>query len=66
MDDRPTPTGSGPENPKEIEITPEMIQAGLAAIGGFELLDAWDGYLDRAELVRTIYRHMAKVRPAKF
>lgn len=66
MIDRPMLTGSGPENPEEIEITPEMVNAGLAAIGGFELIDAAEGYLDRAELVRSIYRQMAKARLSKY
>jgi hypothetical protein len=43
----------------DIEITDEMVLAGLSAIQGFELIDAWDGYLERDELIRSIYRRMA-------
>ena len=39
---------------EELEITPEMIAAGMEAISGFELLDAWEGHLGKAELVQSI------------
>jgi len=43
----------------EIPPTDEMVNAGLAAISGFELIDAWEGYLGKADLVRAIYSAMA-------
>jgi len=46
----------------EMEITPEMIEAGVNAIGPSDLIDAWEGYLGKAELVSQIYRQMAKSR----
>jgi hypothetical protein len=42
------------KNASEIVVTPEMIEAGLSVISGFELLDAWEGNLPRAELVKAI------------
>ena len=44
----------------ETEVTEEMIKAGLAQISGFELKDAWDGFLDKRELVTAIYGAMAR------
>ena len=41
---------------------PEMIEAGVNAIGPSDLIDAWEGYLGKAELVSQIYRQMAKSR----
>jgi hypothetical protein len=49
----------------EEKVTDEMISAGVEAIGGFELLDAWEGYLDKAELVRKIYLNMAACKGEK-
>ena len=43
-----------------IEITPEMIAAGLSEISGFELIEAWEGSLPKKELVSAIYRAMAE------
>ena len=40
------------------EITPEMIKAGLEAISGFELLDAWEGHLGKTDLIIAIYTGM--------
>ena len=48
-----------------VHVTPEMIEAGLKAIDGFELLDVWEGYLSRADLVATIYRHMDQAARGK-
>jgi hypothetical protein len=42
-----------------IEITPEMFAAGVSAISGFELLDAWEGYESRRSPVAVIFRAMA-------
>ncbi len=48
----------------EFEVTEEMVAAGLEAISGFELLDAWEGHLDKAELVRSIlYKAMSRRSP---
>jgi hypothetical protein len=49
------------ESDGHVETLPtdEMVNAGLAAISGFELLDAWEGYLGKADLVRSIYSAMA-------
>jgi hypothetical protein len=44
------------------EITPDMIEAGLAAIDPFDLQDAADGYLGRDELVSAIFRAMYLAR----
>jgi hypothetical protein len=46
----------------EIEVTTEMIAAGIDAIEPFELLDLWEGYGDRSDFVSRIYRQMAKAR----
>ena len=48
-----------------VHVTPEMIEAGLKAIDEFELLDVWEGYLSRADLVATIYRHMDQAARGK-
>jgi hypothetical protein len=61
MTDRPARV----PNPSEIEITPAMIGAGIAEISGFELLDAWEGYLQKEELVRNIFIQMSKAHCAK-
>jgi hypothetical protein len=45
----------------EIEITPAMIEAGLSAIRGFELIDVWEGHLSRRDLVVAIYRSMTEM-----
>jgi hypothetical protein len=47
------------------DITPEMIEAGLEAISGFELLDAWEGHLSRRDLLEDVYRRMDKAAPRK-
>jgi hypothetical protein len=44
------------------EITREMIAAGLAVIGGFELIDVWEGHLSKEELVRSIFLSMEEKR----
>jgi hypothetical protein len=49
----------------DIEVTPEMIEAGLEAISGFELLDAWEGHLGRRDLLEDVYRRMDKAAPRK-
>jgi hypothetical protein len=49
----------------EIKITQEMEDAGLSAIKGFELIDAWEGNLSRAELVKTIYLSMEERNPRR-
>lgn len=48
MTDRPT-------HEAEIEVTPEMIEAGTAAY-------AADDHMDLAETVEAIYRAMASVK----
>jgi hypothetical protein len=42
----------------DIQISSEMVEAGLSTIKGFELIDAWEGSLSRAELVKAIYLAM--------
>jgi len=39
-----------------------MIEAGVAEVSGFELLDAWNGDLRRCDLVEQIYRAMYLAR----
>jgi hypothetical protein len=47
----------------EMEITPEMIEAGVNAIGPFDLNYALEGgYSEKAELVIQIYRQMTACR----
>lgn len=46
-------------DPAEIEITPAMVAAGIAAIEPFDLINVCDGYLDIGEVVRKVYRAMA-------
>jgi hypothetical protein len=53
---------SGHTATDEIEVTREMIAAGIDAIAPFELLDLWEGYGDRSDFVSRIYRQMAKAR----
>ena len=64
MADRPTPEGVEPSK-AGIEITPEMVNAGVAEISGFELIDASEGFLPKAELVRAIYSAMIRVAPRR-
>jgi hypothetical protein len=59
----PSPDSVGAGAPEtEIEVTPEMIGAGLGEISGFDLEDARDGFLDRGELVSRIFRAMLLAR----
>lgn len=46
----------------EIKITPEMIEAGLEAISGFELIDVFDGFESRRDLVIAIFLAMQAKR----
>jgi hypothetical protein len=50
-------------SPDEVEITPEMIEAGADELAGhyLALVDA-SGY---PEIARTVYEAMAAVRPAR-
>jgi len=48
----------------EVVVTPEMISAGLAEISGTELIDAWEGWHSREELLTAIYQAMEKQRRA--
>lgn len=51
------------EKSKEVEITPEMIEAGINAIGPFDLNYALEGgYSEKAELVIQIYRQMTAIQ----
>lgn len=56
---------SKPTGAPEIEITPEMIIAGIAEISGFELIDAWEGFLGKSDLVCSIYKAMAQEKSHK-
>ena len=52
--------GGGGTGAPEIEVTPEMIEAGINAIGPFDLEYAFEGgYSEKAELVTQIYQRMA-------
>jgi hypothetical protein len=42
-----------------VIVTDEMIAAGLSVIGGFELVDCWEGWNSKSDLVRDIYMKMA-------
>jgi hypothetical protein len=53
------------ERERYTEITEDMIEAGLKEISGFELIDAWDGFLGKRELVTAIYQAMARVASRK-
>lgn len=54
-------------NPRpEIEVTAEMIVAGVSAIEPFDLQDAIDGALGQDELVTAIYLAMYRARPSDF
>ena len=52
-----------PEKRNEIEITPEMIEAGVNGIGPRDLDYALEGgYSEKADLVTQIYRCMESTR----
>jgi hypothetical protein len=53
---KPTPTGSGPDVPEEIDITPEMIEAGTARLWDLE------GQAESASLVREVFLAMWAAR----
>jgi hypothetical protein len=57
MADRPTPTAPGADTPDEVEITPEMIEAGLGPLLRFSR--ERDLYEDG---VRDIYLAMEAAR----
>lgn len=58
----PNETESG-----DLEITAEMIEAGVNAIGPRDLDYALEGgYFEKAELVTQIYRQMAAVARSRF
>lgn len=42
-----------------LEVTPEMIEAGRAALAGFDLADIAEGYESKFELLEAIFRAMA-------
>ena len=44
---------SDSQNPKEIEVTPEMVEAGMYALGEHRFLD------DRRLVLEDVYRAMA-------
>jgi hypothetical protein len=48
--------------PADEEITEAMLDVGLAEASGFELQDAWEGYLSRADLGCSIFHAMDRVR----
>lgn len=52
-------TGQAGELTDEVEITPEMIEAGMSAVDGYDLAD---GLISRAEEVCSIYRAMLAAR----
>lgn len=47
---------------RDVEVTEAMLVAGLAEIAGTELIDAWDGYLSKVDLLRSIYLAMVNAR----
>lgn len=50
------------DDPDGVEITPEMIEAGVAELGGFIASDIVDGFLNPADVVVAIYRAMLESR----
>jgi len=62
LSSRPAGAAENEDDIPRSEVTPQMVLAGIAAIDGFDLLDAWEGYLGRDELVTAIYRAMARAR----
>jgi hypothetical protein len=63
-DSKAADSGDSAGAPEEIEVSPEMIEAGREA-----LFDAWDGYPEfpsswdtQAELLASIYRGMSAKR----
>jgi len=59
---RPDPAvGDGGESALEIDVTAEMIEAGINAIGPRDLEYAQEGgYSEKADLVTQIYLAMAR------
>jgi hypothetical protein len=46
----------------EIEITPEMIDAGIAELTGGVAIDLYQGYLSAEEVAASVYRAMFRAR----
>ena len=44
-------------NPKEVEVTPEMMEEGARLLSGFDPLDSW---ATRCEFAAEIYRAMVR------
>jgi hypothetical protein len=56
--DRLAPTGAGPDNPEDVEITPEMIAAGVRA------LELWDSGDLPEWKAASVYKAMTKAARA--
>jgi hypothetical protein len=63
VNDRQTPTGSGPGFPEEVEISPEMIEAGLEEF--FRYDPDWGPVCDPEEVVRRLYVAMVSVQRSR-
>lgn len=59
MADRPAHTGEAPD--QEIEVTPEMIDAGVDVLSA-AYLAMYDGSDVFPQIVQTVYRRMVAVR----
>lgn len=44
------------------KVTDEMIKAGLGEISDTQLIDAWEGYLGKTDLIMAIYLAMTKAK----
>jgi len=58
-----TDTTTKDPNPREIEVTPEMIDAGLAAMEPFAFT-SFDGY-DMPKALPEIFRAMLKAKASE-
>lgn len=59
---------SSPDRPaltNDVEVTPEMIEAGQRAFAAYSVADIAEGWVSSAELVTVVYRQMAGTRPSE-
>jgi hypothetical protein len=50
---------------KEIEITPEMIEAGARELDVFVAQDLAEGWINRWEVAEAVYRAMNRAAPSR-